>query len=127
MNPMKNLLLFSFAGASLTSCVVTDYPPGTFSTTGPATYGYYDNLPETYVGETYNYGGRYYYGGRYERGSFFDQGRTYQNRYYHNGRYYYGGHSERHGDRRPESGSRDHSGQGYYQNRPAGGSYRMPR
>ena len=93
------LLTLSIAGLTMTSCVVPGYPDRQVHSSVGVSYGIFDTIPETYVGDTYFYGGRYYYGGRYETGRYSDQGHRYTNRYSHNGKYYYGGRQEHHESR----------------------------
>jgi hypothetical protein len=107
MNTIKSLFVISFASASLSSCVVSDYPGG------PATpvvtslsFGIYDTLPDAYVGDAYYYRDHYYYGGVYQRGRYSYQGREYSDRYYHGGKYYYGGRHEHHSNQSPQGPGR---------------------
>ncbi len=107
MSIIKSLFTISLASAFLSSCLVSNYPEGTASSA--VTFGTYDTLPSTYVGDAYRYQNRYYYGGSYQRGSYNYRGRQYNDRYYHGGNYYYGGSHENHGHNTPQqSGNREH-------------------
>ena len=98
MNAITSLLVLAAAAVSFSSCVVSDYPGGPATGSVSTTFGIYDTLPNTYVGDAYYYRNRYYYGGNYETGRYMYQGSPYTNRYYHNGQYYYGGRNEYHGN-----------------------------
>lgn len=110
MNTIHSLFVLSLACASLTSCVVSDYPGGPVSPVVTSlSFGTYDTLPRAYVGDAYYYQNRYYYGGSYQRGRYYYQGRHYNDRYYHGGKYYYGGRQEHHGDQTQQhSGNQGH-------------------
>ena len=98
MKLLLPLLSLALTGVTMTSCVVSGYPDGSYPVSRVGVgYGYYDTLPSTYVGDAYFLSGRYYYGGRYETGRYYYQGRSYNDRYYHSGHYYYGGRHEHHG------------------------------
>ncbi len=105
MHPFKVLLLSSVVTASITSCVVLAPPGLPAPTSVSASFGTYDVLPDTYVGDAYVYRNRYYYGGNYEHGRFLDHGRQYSGRYSHGGQYYYGG-NQRHYEGRAQQQQR---------------------
>ena len=98
MNTVKSIIVLALASVSLSSCVVSDYPGGPVVGSVSSSFGVYDALPRTYVGDAYYYRNRYYYGGNYERGRYNYQGRQYTDRYNHGGQYYYGGRNEHHGN-----------------------------
>ena len=109
MNNTSSLVVLVTACLALNSCVVGDYPGGTYA----SGYGVYNTLPSNYVGDAYYHQNRYYYGGNYERGVFRSQGRQYTDRYYHGGQYYYGGRNEHHGGPPSHSNGPRNSGRGY--------------
>jgi hypothetical protein len=89
------LVIVASVGATLNSCVVSDYPGGPVTPLASSlTFGTYETLPTNYVGDAYYYQSRYYYGGNYQNGNYIYQGRPYSSRYYYNGNYYYGGRHE---------------------------------
>ncbi len=93
MKIQSSVILLVLACVALTSCVVSDYPGGTYA----SGCGVYNVVPSSYIGQTYYHQNRHYYGGNYERGVFSHQGRQYTDRYYHGGQYYYGGRNQNHG------------------------------
>lgn len=98
MNTNPSIILLALAAATLSSCVVSDYPSGPVRGSVSSTFGVYNEIPDAYVGDAYRYNNRYYYGGNYERGNYTYKGRQYTNRYNHGGTYYYGGSNEHHGN-----------------------------
>lgn len=101
MKLLKSFFGLAIASASLSSCVVSDYPGGPVVGSVSTSFGVYDTLPQSYVGDAYYYRNRYYYGGSYERGRYYYQGRQYNDRYNHGGQYFYGGRNEHHGNAGP--------------------------
>ena len=55
MNATTSLIVLAGAAVSLSSCVVTDYPGGPANGSVSTTFGIYDTLPNTYVGDAYYY------------------------------------------------------------------------
>jgi hypothetical protein len=99
MNTNPSIILLALAAATLSSCVVSDYPGGPVRGSVSSTFGVYNEIPDSYVGDAYRYNNRYYYGGNYERGNYTYKGRQYTNRYNHGGTYYYGGSNQHYGTR----------------------------
>jgi hypothetical protein len=98
MNTTQSLSLLPVISISLVSCIITDNQGKVAYPFVPSvSFGIYDRIPNSYVGDAYYYQDRYYYGGNYQRGLYSYQGRQYDDRYFHDGRYYYGGHHQHYG------------------------------